>query len=325
MHRFSFVCLIALSAASPAFASWADSLFEERQRDFGSVPRGPLLSHAFHVVNNTGYHVHIAGCRVSCGCTTAWPAQYDVAPGQATVIHAQMDTRRFSGPKTVTIYVTLDQPRFEEVLLSVTANSRDDVTVMPDMLTLGRVRRSTAPTATTTISLIGNSNWQITGVAAESNYIQPVCKMVRRDGFEVAYELNVRLRPDTPVGHWYSDVWLSTNNPSTPRVRVPLTVEIEPALTISPATAVLGDIKVGSDSQRKVIVRGGQPFRITKIKGTDPQIAVKDNTSEARPVHVLTITVHGNAAGEINRTFHVMTDVQGESDLEFTAQARIVP
>ena len=325
MYRFSIVCFIALYAVPASFASWADNLFNEHQRDFGSVPRGPQLTHAFHVVNNTSFRVHIAGCRVSCGCTTAWPAQHDLAPGQASVIHAQMDTRRFSGPKTVTIYVTFDQPRFEEVLLSVTANSRDDVTVMPDVLAMGRVRRSTAPTATTTISLIGNPNWQITGVAAESNYIQPVCKMVRRDGFEVAYELNVRLRPDTPVGTWYSDIWLSTSNPATPRVRVPLTVEIEPALTISPTTAVLGEVKLGSDSQRKVIVRGVQPFRITRIKGIDPQIAVRDNTSEARAVHVLTITVHGKQAGEINHTFHVMTDVQGENDLEFTAQARIVP
>jgi hypothetical protein len=276
-------------------------------------------------VNNTRYQVHIAGCRVSCGCTSAWPLRYDLAPGQETAIQAQMDTHRFVGPKTVTIYVSFDQPQFTEVLLSVTANSRDDVTVMPDALTLGRVRRASAPSASTTISLIGNSNWQVTGVTAESNYIQPSCKMIRRDGFEVAYELSARLRPDTPVGHWYSDIWLTTNNPATPRVRVPLTVEVEPAVTISPATAVLGDIKVGSDSQRKIIVRGAQPFRITRIKGTDKQIAVKDNTSEAKAVHVLTVTVHGNTAGEINRTFHVVTDVQGENDLEFTAQARIVP
>jgi hypothetical protein len=325
MKRFIFVCLVALSTSAPAFASWADSLFEEHQRDFGSVPRGPLLTHSFRVVNNTDYQVHIAGCRVSCGCTSAWPLQYELAPGQETAIHAQMDTRRFIGPKTVTIYVTFNQPQYQEVLLSVTANSRDDVTVMPDALNLGRVRRSAATAASTTISLVGNPSWQITGVMTESNYIQPICKMVRRDGFEVAYELTTHLRPDTPVGRWYSDIWLSTNNPATPRVRVPLTVEIEPALTISPATAVLGEIKVGSDSQRKVIVRGAQPFRITKIQGTDKQIAVKDSATEPKTVHVLTVIIHGKQEGDIQRTFHVLTDVQGENDLEFTAQARIVP
>jgi hypothetical protein len=236
-----------------------------------------------------------------------------------------MDTRRFIGPKTVTIYVTFSQPRFEEVHLWVTANSRDDLTVMPDTLALGRVRRSTSPAASTTISFLGDPNWQITSVASDSNYIQPICKMVRREGYEVGYELTARLRADTPVGRWYSDIWLTTNNPASPRVRIPLTVEIEPALTISPAALALGDIKTGSDGQRKVIVRGAQPFRITTIKGTDKQFAVKDSSSEPKTVHVLTVTIHGGKPGDINRTFHVITDVQGESDLEFTAQARIVP
>jgi len=325
MFRYSLVCVISLFAAVPAFASWADGLFEEHHRDFGSVPRGPTLTHPFRVVNNTGRQVHIAGCRVSCGCTSARALQYDLAPGQETVILAEMDTRRFIGSKTVTIFVTFDQPGWEEVHLWVTANSRDDVTVIPDSLAMGRVRRSTSPAASTTITFLGDPNWQITTVASESNYIQPVCKMVRRQGYEVAYELTARLRPDTPVGKWYSDIWLTTNNPASPRVRVPLTVDIEPAVTISPSAVSLGDIKAGSDGERKVIVRGIQPFRITNVKGTDKQIAVKDNAAEAKTVHVLTVTIHGSKPGEVNRTFHVITDVQGEDNLEFTAQGRIVP
>jgi len=325
MFRYSLVCFIGLFAAAPAFASWADGLFEEHNRDFGSVPRGPTLTHPFRLVNNTGQPVHIAGCRVSCGCTSARPLQYDLAPGQETFILAEMDTRRFLGPKTVTIFVSFDQPRWEEVHLWVTANSRDDVTVMPDTLAMGRVRHAAAPAASTTISFLGDPNWQITGVAGDSNYIQLVCKLVRRQGYEVGYELTARLRPDTPVGKWYSDIWLTTNNPASPRVRVPLTVDIEPAVTISPSAVALGDIKAGSDGQRKVIVRGAQPFRITSIKGADEQIAVQDNAAEAKAVHVLTVTIHGNEPGEINRTFRVITDVEGENDLEFTAQARIVP
>jgi hypothetical protein len=325
MYRFCLAGLLALATAAPAQASWADGLFEEHHWDFGSVTRGPALTHYFRVVNNTGQPIHISGCRVSCGCTSAWPLQYDLAPGQETAIAAQMDTHRFVGPKTVTIFVNFDQPRFEEVHLSVTANGRDDLTLMPDTLTLGRVRRGTAPSASTTITFFSDPNWQITSVATDSNYIQPVCKMTRREGFEVAYGLTVRLRPDTPAGKWFSDLWLTTNSPSSPRIRVPLTVEVEPALTISPAIVNLGEIKKGNDGQRKVIVRGVQPFRITSIKGTDDRIAVKDNTAEAKTVHVLTLTVRATNPGDVNRRFRIITDVKGEADLEFTAQARIVP
>jgi hypothetical protein len=326
MFRFSLVCLVGLCAAAPAAASsWAGGMFEEAGFDFGSVPRGPTLSHPFRLVNNTGQPIHIAGVRVSCGCTTAYALRHDLAPGQETFVMAQMDTRRFLGHKQVTIFVTLDMPRYEEARLWVQANSREDVTVTPDTLALGRVKRSTTPAASATISFIGDLNWQVTGVASESNYIQPACKLVRREGYEVAYQLTARLRPDTPVGNWYADLWLTTNNPGSPRVRVPLTVEVEPALSISPGTIVLGEVKAGEEAERKVIVRGAQPFRITGIKGTDDQVKVRDNTPEARAVHVLTITLRGNQPGELNRTLHVTTDLQGDGDIEFSARARVMP
>jgi hypothetical protein len=325
MVRICLAGLLALAAAAPAQASWADGLFEEHHWDFGSVTRGPALTHYFRVVNTTGQPVHLSGCRVSCGCTSAWPLQYDLAPGQETAVVAQMDTHRFVGHKTVTIFVNFDQPQYDEVHLTVTANGRDDLMLMPDTLVLGRVRRGTAPTTGTTITFLSDPNWQITSVATDTNYIQPVCKMTRREGFEVAYNLTVRLRPDTPAGKWYSDLWLTTNSPSSPRIRVPLTVEIEPAVTISPARVNLGEIKKGTDGQQKVIVRGVQPFRITRIKGVDDRIAVKDSSTEAKTVHVLTLTVHASNPGDLNRRFRVITDVKGEDDLEFTAHGRIVP
>jgi Protein of unknown function (DUF1573) len=324
MYRYSLICLVGLCATAPASASWADGMFEEMNRDFGSVPRGPTLTHPFRVVNTSGMHVHIAGVRVSCGCTSARALQNDLAPGQETVILAQMDTRRFLGSKTVTIFVTFDQPRYEEVRLLVQANSREDVNVTPDTLALGRVKRTMSPSAATTIAFFGDPNWQITSVGVDSNYIQPTCKMVRRDTGEVAYELSVRLRPDTPVGKWFTDIWLTTNNPATPRVRVPLTVEIEPALSINPGTLALGDVKAGKETERKVIVRGATPFKITGIKGTDKEITVRDNSDEAKAIHVLTVKVQGKQPGDVSRTFHIATDVEGESDLEFTARARII-
>ena len=68
MFRYYLVFAAGLCAASPATASWADLMFQELSKDFGSVPRGPALQHAFPLKNNTGEVVHIAGLRVSCGC-----------------------------------------------------------------------------------------------------------------------------------------------------------------------------------------------------------------------------------------------------------------
>jgi len=206
MFRFSLATAAALVLSAPApAATWAEALFEELARDFGSVPRGPMLTHPYRLTNTTGQTVRITGVRVSCGCTSATALQGVLAPGQSTVVMAQMDTTRFVGPKTVTIYVQFDQPRWDEVRLSITANSRTDIGVTPDTLAFGQVARGATPARQTTVTFSGGT--QLTSVAAESNYVQLSAKAVRNTGFDVAYEVTATLRPDTPVGKWYTDVW----------------------------------------------------------------------------------------------------------------------
>jgi hypothetical protein len=325
MFRYTLVVLLGLCATGSASASWADNLFDELSRDFGSVPRGPTLTHPFRLVNRTGSHVHIASVRVSCGCTSAQPLRYDLAPGQETAILVQMDTRRFQHTKSVTIFVQFDQPRWEEVRLWVQANSRDDVTVIPESLAFGQIKRGTGPSSNVTISFLGDANWQIVGVKSESNYVKSSLKQLRRDAGEVSYQLTTSLRPDAPAGKWYTDVWLETNNPSTPRIRVPLTVEIAAPLSISPMTVLLGEVKAGTQAERRIIVKGATPFRITGVKGTDAQLNVREGASaESKTIHVLTVTLRPDKAGELNRNLKVITDLKGQAEIDFMAKAKVV-
>src|SRR5581483_1743805 len=152
--------------------------------------------------------------RVSCGCVSAQALQQDIAPGESSAIQANMDTRRFLGLKNVTIYVTFDQPHWEEVRLWVQANGRDDITVSPEAFTLGRAKRGSSPSGSVTVTFLGDGQSQILEVQRESNYVQASIQELRRDANEVSYQLTASVRPDAPVGKWYSDVWLKTNNPS---------------------------------------------------------------------------------------------------------------
>jgi Protein of unknown function (DUF1573) len=325
MLRYSLALVLGLVCTGTATAStWADSLFDELSRDFGSVPRGPTLTHPFRIVNKTGAPVQIASVRVSCGCTSARALQTYLAPGQETAILVEMDTRRFAGAKNVTIYVQFSQPKFDEVRLWVQANSRDDVSVLPESLAFGKVKRGDAAPTSATVTFLGNLNWQITGVSCDSNYIQPSFEQLRRTSGEVAYKLSAAVRPDAPAGKWFTDVWVQTNNPGSPRIRVPLTVEIEAPLTVSPFTVGLGEVKAGKLAERKVLVRGVRPFRIISVEGTDSVLSVRDSTPESKTVHVLTVTLQPQRPGELQRTLRVLTDLTGEETVEFTAVAQVI-
>lgn len=326
MFRYPLMVLLALVVTGPAWASsWADRMFESLSRDFGSVPRGPIITHHFRLVNNTGHPVRIASVRVSCGCVTARALHQELAPGQESAILIEMDTRRFYSTRLVTIFVTFDQPHFAEVRLWVQATSRDDVSVQPDTLAFGRIKHGTSPRATVRVACLGNPNWRITSAMSDTNYVQPSLRLVQQSSYEVAYELSATLRHDAPPGRWYTDLWLNTNNPSLPRIRVPVTVEIESALSISPSNVILGTVKAGTEAQRKVILRGVEPFRVTGIKGGDREVRVFDSTDEAKTVHVLTVTVRPTRTGEWTRHLQVLTDLRGESVIEFTTRAQVVP
>jgi hypothetical protein len=306
-------------------------MFEELSKDFGSVPRGPLLNHPFHLTNNTKYTVHITSVRVSCGCTSATALIDTLAPGQSTAVVAQMDTRRFSGPKSVTIFVQFDRPAWEEVRLWVQANSRDDVSITPDSLGFGAVRRGSSLKVSVTVSLLGDSGWQIQSARCDSNYVLTSLSAARQTDSGVEYQVIAQVRPDTPVGRWYTDVWLATNNPATPRLRVPLTVEIQAPLNLIPTGVVFGQLKAGGVAERKVMVRGAEAFRIKKVEGIDKLVQVRDSNPASKSVHVLTVTVKSPAPGafnrpiDINRTLRVITDLPDENQIDFKAKAQILP
>src|SRR5262245_8431126 len=157
MSRYRLVLVAALGLASPAgAATWAEGLFDALSKDFGSVPRGPLLAHDFRVTNNTKSAVTISSVRVSCGCVTALARASTLKPGESTTVYATMDTTRFVGAKVVTIFVQFSQPQFEEVRLLVQANGRTDFLVTPDTLRFGPVKRGTSPTTSTTVTFYGH-------------------------------------------------------------------------------------------------------------------------------------------------------------------------
>jgi hypothetical protein len=318
MLRYSLVLLAALGAAQSASAgAWAQGLFDELSKDFGSVSRGPLLTHHFRVVNRTKQPVSISSVRPSCGCVTVTAMKNRLEPNEETTIYATMDTTRFVGPKTVTIYVQFDSPQFDEVRLTVQANGRSDFVVSPDALSLGQVKRGGEPSATVTVTFYGHNGAKILSARGESNYVQPSFVEERRTDYEVVYKLTAKLRGDTPVGKWYTDVWLTTSVDSLTKVRVPLTVEVESPLTISPAVLALGTVRAGEEVQRRVIVRGVKPFKITEVQGVSEDLEVRPASEDAKEVHVLTIRLKPTKAGIIDKTLRVVTDLKEDRETDF--------
>lgn len=324
MRSFLLTVGILIWTGHAQAASWADGLFDELSRDFGTVPRGTQLTHPFRLTNNTQETISISHVRVSCGCTTARALQNVLKPGEETAIFATMDTRRFLGPKAVTVYVSFSQPRFEEVRIVVQGNSREDVIFAPEGINFGKVKKGATPTTQMSITFLTSFNVQPTEITSESNYVIPKIVAGPKENGQSAIQVQATLRDDTPAGKWFTDLWIKTNNPNMPKLRVPVTVEVETALSLIPNQVQLGQVKVGAETDRKVVLRGQVPFRIVSVQGTDRIVSVKDSSNEAKTMHVLTVTLHPSRAGELHRTLRVVTDMPNGGEIEINAQAQVV-
>ena len=89
-------------------------------------------------------------------------------PLETGTIDITMDARRFTAAKTVTIQVTVGQPpNFNSTaLLTVSANSRQDVVFNPGVVAFGVVPQGQAVTKDLQVDYAGKLEWRIVKVNA---------------------------------------------------------------------------------------------------------------------------------------------------------------
>lgn len=283
------------------------------------------MIHHFIVKNTTDSQVSISNIRVSCGCVSATAIKNTLQPKEETAIVARMDTTRFNGSKSVTIYVIFDRPRYEEVRLQVQAYGRNDFAVSPESFNFLQVKQGTTAEATVQIRFYGFPNAQITEAKTESNFIKVTTKEIKREGNEVTFQATARVREDIPVGKWFSEVWIKGNSASIGQIRIPLNIEVEAPLTLTPATLSLGEPKMGEAVEKKVIVRGAVPFKIVGLDGLNDQWQVKEIPGDKKEVHVLTVTFKPAKEGEARHKLTIRTDLGAGGSIDLSASAKVVP
>jgi hypothetical protein len=111
-------------------AEWAEKLFgppTNLVHDFGRVPKGTQLPHDFGVTNVYAEPIEITDIHpASCSPVTASANKHVLQPNEKATISVRMDGRRFSGQKTVAIYVRVGPLHISTAVLRVTAFTRDE-------------------------------------------------------------------------------------------------------------------------------------------------------------------------------------------------------
>jgi len=91
-------------------ASKARIKFESDSWEFGSIPRGSTVVHAFKFRNVGQDTLEISAVKPTCGCTTAPLSSNKIPPGGEGTIKAYFNSKNFNGRVNKQIYVDSNDP-----------------------------------------------------------------------------------------------------------------------------------------------------------------------------------------------------------------------
>jgi Protein of unknown function (DUF1573) len=325
MNRFVIALAGVLGTAGLASAGASD-LFNEKTKDFGVTPRGPVLVHYFRVTNTTNNTITIGQPRVSCGCVSASVVKNQLAPGESSAIVAHMDTRRINTPyqvKMVTVYVPFLSPVHEEVSLRVQTVTRDDLMMSPDTIAFGTVNKGKGATATTKVTFMSDPNWSITEATSTGGFVKASFKEESRNGSMVTYAVTATLDPACPVGNWVSDINLKTSNAGVAALRIPVTVNVTTPMAVSPEAVSFGDVALGKAAEQKITLASGTPFKVLEVKSGDDVVVTLD-TKDAKASHTLTFAATPKAAGGFARKVEIVTDNKDMPNVVIPVSAKVI-
>ncbi|MGE3804313.1 MAG: DUF1573 domain-containing protein [Gemmataceae bacterium] len=334
MRRAVLIAMLLMPTQAPAQSlEWANKMFLQNggktSHDFGQIPRG-VQEHTFTMTNIWAIPVEIISIRTSCGCVAATPSKKVLQPRESAKLVVSMDGTRFTGPKTVSVYIVLGPEYTSTATLTVSANARSDVVLNPGQVAFGVVNAGQSMQQNIDIEYAGALNWMITDVLKGEAPLEVKLEQRQRNfgqfggANQIGYRLIVTLKPNAPAGNHHWEINLKTNDPASPLVAVLVEANIRASLDVVPATVSLGNPTPGNLIERKIVVRGNKPFRIESVAGVSDELKVDFPTAEA-PVHVVTVKCQPTTLGEFRRQLQIKTNYEGESVVSVTIVGTVTP
>lgn len=328
MRRILALILPMILAWVPEAAAqdWAKKMFETTSHDFGIVARGSKQEYSFIVNNIYKEDVHISGVRSSCGCTTPRITKESIKTHEQSEIVVAYNTKSFLGGKSATITVTIDEPYYAEVQLTVKGFIRNDVVFQPGSVEFGSVDSGQGAAVTVSVSYAGREDWEIVDVRSANEHFEVELLETLRSGGRVNYDMLVKLKPDTPSGYIHDQLLIVTNDSGASHVSLPVEGQVVSALTVSPASLFLGVVKPGDTVKKRIVVRGNKPFRIISVKCDDASFTFETPDAESKPLHFVPVEFKaGDQPGQIEKKIEIQTDLSQGGATQCVASATIKP
>lgn len=310
--------------------TWVTKMFPETKHDFGTVARGADTVYRFPVKNIYKDPIELVAVRSSCGCTTPTIEGKVLKTGETGYIVATFNTRTFTGVHgaTLTVEVKWNDKgvlRRGETQLRVDGNIRGDVVFKPGAIKFENVDQGAPQEQHVAVTYAGRQSWKITDVRGASDDLEVELTETQRYDGRVGYDLLVRVKDSAKAGYFNEQLVLVTNDDSNPRIPIHVAGRVVPQISASPEPLLLGEVPLGGQVSKKLIVRGKKPFKIVSVacpEDSSFQFKTDDKSSDRHFVEIV-FDPKGNP-GKVKQTINITTDLGESYNATVTAYATVI-
>jgi hypothetical protein len=206
-------------------ASKARLKFESDMWDFGSIPRGSTVVHAFKFLNVGQDTLEITSVRPTCGCTTAPLSSDRIPPGGEGSIKAYFNSAKFNGRVTKQIYVDSNDPISPYLKVSFYAVINDPLQTIlanppePDLDTI-----NVGDPAKASVIITNNDSSRVELEVSEISMPSALNATLSRKTLEplATADLTLELAPQAQPGNFKESVTIEAKGGHNSRVTIPL-------------------------------------------------------------------------------------------------------
>ena len=235
--------------------------------DFGDVYNGTMVKHTFRLKNAGTAPLIIGAVRTSCGCTAAQPTKSDLLPGEDSAIAVSFDTRADHGPTTRTITVSTNDPRHQQLQLTMRGDVKVQVETNPSLVIFERIRRGTQQSRQVTLTdEMPDATFKIGAITNANPNIKVASQPIR--SAKPAALLTITLLKTSPAGP-ISDL-LKVNTSRVP-VEIPVSGTVLGDINVNPPQVSFGIVPRHASALRFVRLTnsGDHPVKVTAISSNN--------------------------------------------------------
>ena len=331
MRSLLLTCALSASLAPQVFAQapvqqQAPQIIpvDQRSHDFGTVARSAKTEYRFPITNIYKQPMYISSVRASCGCTTPIIEKQTLQPGETGSILARFNTGTHTGQKQATLTVSINQPVFTELQLTVRGYIRSDIVFNPGEVNFGNLAEGESKTLEVGLVYAGRSDWKVLDITASEPFLKPSIVEVSRGNGQVQYKITADITGAAPAGVLNSQLVLQTNDNRLKQVPLAVTGQVQSKLEVNPPQLALGNLKAGESIEQRFVVRGIKPFKVTEVQAQDMEVQFEPS-EEAKAVHLLVVRLVPDpmrATGQTAITFK--TDMENDATVTSNLTYKIV-